>query len=68
VCTGILAGLHEFEHKSESEFKDWAPDAAISFAEEAVDTWKAGSPSRADVKAMKAFLADELGGWGPRLE
>jgi hypothetical protein len=67
VCMGLLAGLCEFEHESESEFKDWAPDAASVFAEEVVDAWKAGSPGRADVAAMKSFIAEELGGWGARL-
>ncbi len=67
MCTGLLAGLYEFEHESKSKFKEWAPDAADSFAEEVVDAWKAGSPGRADVRALKAFIADELGGWGARL-
>ncbi len=67
VCMGLLAGLYEFEHESKSKFKEWAPDAASSFAERAVDAWKAGSPGRASIKALKAFITEELGGWGARL-
>ncbi len=67
VCMGIVAGLYQFEHECKTQFKDWAPDAAISFAEEVVDAWKANSPSRADIKALKAFIAENLGGWGARL-
>jgi len=50
-----------------SEFKDWAPDAPIVFAETVVDAWKDGAPSQADVAAVKSFIEDELGGWGARL-
>ena len=64
MCMGLLLGLYRFKHESTSEFKDWAPDAPGIFAETVVDAWKAGSPSRADVKAVKACVEDEVGGWG----
>ena len=67
MCMGLLLGLYRFKHESTSEFKDWVPDAPGIFAETVVDAWKAGSPSRADVKAVKAFVEDELEGWGARL-
>ncbi len=67
MCVGILAGLCQFDEESKSKFKEWAPAAADSFAGEVVHQWKAGSPGRADVKAMKAFIEGELGGWGARL-
>ena len=67
TCMGLLLGLYRFKHESTSEFKDWVPDAPGIFAETVVDAWKAGSPSRADVKAVKAFVEDELEGWGARL-
>jgi len=67
MCMGLLLGLRRFEHESASEFKNWAPDAPIVFAEAAVDVWKAGSPSQADVAAVKVFIEGELGGWGARL-
>jgi hypothetical protein len=63
MCMGLLLGLYQFDHESRSKFKDWAPDAPGIFAETVVDAWKAGSPSRADVKAVKAFIEDELYGW-----
>ena len=67
TCMGLLLGLYRFEDQSASSFKEWAPDTAGIFADAVVDAWKAGSPSRADVKALKAFIEEELSGWGPRL-
>ena len=67
MCMGLLLGLYRFEHESTSEFKDWAPDAPGVFAEAVVDAWRAGSPSRRDVAAVKAFVEDELGRWGAHL-
>jgi cytochrome P450 len=63
MCMGLLLGLHQFEHESTSEFKDWTHDAPDNFAWVVVDTWKARAPNRADVKAVKAFIEEELGGW-----
>jgi len=67
MCMGLLLGLYRFKRESTSEFKDWVPDAPSIFAEVVVDAWKAGSLSRADVAVVKAFVEDELGGWGARL-
>lgn len=63
MCMGLLMGLYRFDHESRSEFKDWAPDAPSNFAWTVIDAWKAGAPNRMDVKALKAFIEDELGGW-----
>jgi hypothetical protein len=59
----LLLGLYEFERKSTSEFKNWATDASSAFAWEVVDVWKAGSPGRANIAAVKHFIEDELSGW-----
>ena len=67
MCMGLLLGLYRFKRESTSEFKNWAGDAPSIFADAVVDAWKAGTPSRADVKAVKAFIEDELFGWGARL-
>jgi hypothetical protein len=67
MCMGLLLGLYLFEDESTSEFKDRAPGAPAIFAEAVVDAWKAESPSRADVAAVRAFIEEELGGWGTRL-
>ena len=56
-------GLYKFEHESTSEFKDWAVDAPGGFAWVVVDAWKAGAPSQTDVKALKIFIEEALGGW-----
>lgn len=67
MCEGLLLGFFRFQHESTSEFKNWAPDAPIIFAEIVVDAWKAGSPTGSDVKLLRAFIAEELGGWGANL-
>lgn len=67
MCMGLLLGLYKFEHESRSKFKDWAGDAPGIFAETVVDAWKAGGASKADTAAVRAFIEDELGGWGARL-
>ena len=67
MCMGLLLGLYKFEDESTSKFKDWAPDAPDIFAEEVVGVWKAGSPSRGHIKALRTFIEDELFGWGARL-
>lgn len=67
MCMGLLLWLYRFEDQSSSTFKEWAPDAAGIFADAVVDAWKAGSSRRADVKALRTFIEEELYGWGPRL-
>ncbi|MGB4802599.1 MAG: hypothetical protein WBV59_08070 [Anaerolineae bacterium] len=67
MCEGLLLGFYQFQHESTSKFKNWAPDAPINFAEAVVDAWKAGSPTKSDIKALKAFVTAELGGWGANL-
>ena len=67
MCEGLLLGFYRFKHESTSEFKNWAPDAPIIFAEAVVDAWKSGSPNKNDLKALKAFVTEELGGWGANL-
>lgn len=67
TCEGLLLGFYLFQHESTSKFKDWAPDTPISFAETVVDAWKTGSPTKRDIQSLKAFIAEELGGWGANL-
>jgi hypothetical protein len=67
LCMGLLLGLYEFERDSTSEFKNWAPEASSEFAWEVVEVWKTGSPSRADIATIRAFVEEELGGWQVKL-
>lgn len=62
MCMGLLLGLYRFERESKSEFKDWAGDAPTAFTEAVIDAWKEGSPDRADVQEVKAFVEYELNG------
>lgn len=67
MCMGLLLGLYKFKVESASEFKDWAPDAPSVYADEVVRMWKAGSPSQADTAEVRAFIEEELDGWGASL-
>ncbi len=67
MCEGLLLGFYLFQHESTSKFKDWAPDAPLSFAETVLAAWRAGSPTKSDAKSLQAFIAEELGGWGANL-
>ncbi len=68
ICMGLLLGFHRFDYESDSKFKDWAPDAMSVFPDTVIETWKGGKPSRADAKAVDKFIAEQLRGWGPRLD
>jgi len=67
MCMGLLLGLYKFDDESTNEFKDWAGDTPTAFAEEIVRIWKDGRPSKADVKALRAFIEEALDGWCKRL-
>lgn len=67
MCEGLLLGFYLFQHESTSKFKDWASDAPLSFAETVLAAWQAGSPTKSDIKSLKAFITEELGGWGANL-
>jgi hypothetical protein len=67
TCMGLLLGLYRFERESRSEFKDWAGDAPIAFAEAVIDAWQEGVPEQADVRKIKEFIEYELNGWVERL-
>ena len=67
MCEGLLLGFYRFEHDSASRFKDWAPDAPISFAGKVMAAWKAGAPTKNDVESLRTFVAEELGRWGANL-
>lgn len=55
ICMGILMGLSDFETKSNSEFKDWAPDVSDTLQSNLIDEWKEG--------CKKQALIDEVGGF-----
>lgn len=67
MCAGLLLGFYRFERESTSEFKDWAPDAPLGFAEVVLAAWRAGPPTTGDVESLKTFVAGELGSWGAHL-
>ena len=57
-CTGIIKGLWKFEEESNSDFKDWVPDAAGDYVSTVVETWKRGKPSDEDITEVMSILED----------
>src|SRR5262249_33586094 len=63
VCMGVLKGLYQFAQASDSEFKDWAPDSAFSYAYDTLDRWRKGGTKKETVNALRAFIEAELPAW-----
>lgn len=52
---GILLGLNDFESKSNSEFKDWAPDVSDTLQSNLLDEWKDGCKKQALIDEVNDF-------------
>ncbi|MBX9587626.1 MAG: hypothetical protein K2X50_10290 [Gammaproteobacteria bacterium] len=55
ICEGILLGLNDFETKSNSEFKDWAPDVSDTLQSNLLDEWKKGCKKQALIDEVDDF-------------
>lgn len=67
MCKGLLLGFYEFEYKSKTEFKNWATDAPLAFAEETLITWIEKNPSVENRRKMRAFIEKETPRWSGTL-
>lgn len=63
LCMGLITGLYQFEHQSETEFKNWASDLPTGHAELVLSNWLDGRPAPDLVKAMRAFVENDLYRW-----
>jgi len=63
MCLGLLWGFYQFEHEVKREFKDWAWDAPLSFAQQVIDFWREGVSPAVDVSEMVAFVEAEMPKW-----
>ena len=68
LCMGVMQGLYEFEHESASQFKDWATDLPVAYAEIALEKWREGKPPSSAIHAMQNFIEENLLHWGVTLE
>jgi hypothetical protein len=68
LCMGLLRGLYRFDQESESEFKDWAPDAMPAYSQDVLQAWKRGQPDQAERQRVETFLAEHLKRWRLRLD
>ena len=57
-CIGIIKGLWKYEEESNSDFKDWVPDAAGDYVSTVLEDWKKGKPSDEDVAEVKSIVED----------
>jgi hypothetical protein len=55
-CMGLISALHEFENESDSEFKDQAPDAPLSIAEDILSKWKKSCKDPELLQTMENFV------------
>jgi hypothetical protein len=63
VCKGLLLGFYAFEYQSKTEFKDWAIDAPLAFAEEVLTVWREGVMEAQEQQEMQAFITEQLPKW-----
>jgi hypothetical protein len=62
-CKGLLSGLYRFEYKCKTKFREWAPDYALSYAEEVLGKCQAKSVSQEALDEMNAFIQKQLPKW-----
>ena len=55
-CIGIIKGIQKYEHESESEFKNWATDVPVEYAERILDEWKEGNPDSTDIAEVEGAV------------
>ena len=60
---GILKGLFLFEEKSETQYKEWAPDAPADYFGAVLADWNKRNKDKAAAKRMQQFIKAECPGW-----
>ena len=58
-CIGIIKGLLLFEEESNSDFKDWVPDAPGECIDTVVKEWKKGNPSDEDIAEVMSIVNND---------
>lgn len=61
-CMGVLKGIYQFEHESETEFKDWATDVPGECFAGILKTWEKGTCEH-DTMEMNTYLSRECPKW-----
>ena len=62
-CKGILSGLHLFEYECTTEFRKWAPDYALNYAENVLKKWNTKRVSQEAMDEMRSFIEKCLLKW-----
>ena len=62
-CMGILKGVYDFNHKSTSEFKNWATDMPEECFGSLLDDWRRGCSQKGDFDEMDKFISDQCPDW-----
>lgn len=61
-CMGVLKGIYQYDHESESEFKDWSTDMPGECFADILRGWKKQSTSK-KIEEMNSFLMKECSQW-----
>jgi hypothetical protein len=67
TCMGLLMGFYLFEYESKTEFKDWAADAPLAFADEVLTIWKEGAAGMEERQQVREFIEEDLPRWARTL-
>jgi len=62
-CMGVLKGIYQFEHETQTEFREWAVDIPGDCFGAILDAWQKGHTGEHDVEKMNAFLSRECPEW-----
>lgn len=60
---GVLRGLYDFHHDSDTEWKAWAPDDPREAFGQVLDTWERHRDGPTERQAMRVRLATWCPGW-----
>ncbi len=62
-CMGVLKGIYQYVHETESEFKDWSVDIPRECFGYLLNDWKKRSNNKSEIKDMDSFLNKECSRW-----
>ncbi len=62
-CMGVLKGIYQYDHESESEFKNWATDMPPECFGLLLEEWRDRCSQEDDIKEMHKFISDECPKW-----
>ncbi len=62
-CMGVLQGIYEFDHRSKSQFKEWAMDVPSECFGALLSDWRRGCSQKDDLVKMNKFISKNCPEW-----